>query len=401
MAARITCPECDKRFVLDPDSQPGDRVRCPACDMRFRIPNDEVDQLEEVDAAPRRRKKPRPAASGGSGKMVAIVAGLVVGGVVLFAGLITIIVLASQEPDPPSGITLKQARSGFQTQLTHPRMNFADGMLPPPPNVPQPPPGTYNKVRYPSQVGELVGYLTPPPPDRTRKHPAVIWAHEGFEGLGEDAWDDEEGTAAFRKAGFVVFCPSWRAEIENPGRFEFFFGEVDDAVSAINYIAQLPHVDPQRIYMVGQSNGGTLTLLAALSSERLRAAFSLGGAPDIEHVVRDGEGYGNTPYNWRDRKESRLRSAVDYVSTLKVPTFYFGGDDDDAMYNRDAARMERLAKKAGTPFQAFKIRDEDHFSFVEPITKLIAQKIKADTGPQCGITMTLKEAQDACEAANR
>lgn len=55
-----------------------------------------------------------------------------------------------------------------------------------------------------------------------------------------------------------------RGENGNPGHFEFFYGEAEDAVAAGRYLATLPRVDPKRIYITGHSAGGTLALLAAM-----------------------------------------------------------------------------------------------------------------------------------------
>jgi acetyl esterase/lipase len=122
---------------------------------------------------------------------------------------------------------------------------------------------------------------------------------------------------------------------------------VDDAVAAVEYVAALPYVDPTRIYMVGHSSGGTITLLTAESTDRLRAAFSLGGAPDMWSVLKPfGMGYGNTPFDWQNRQERRLRSATDYVTHLKTPTFFLAAEDDET-YLADARKMEKRARTIG------------------------------------------------------
>src|SRR5947207_3263807 len=80
-----------------------------------------------------------------------------------------------------------------------------------------------------------------------RKRPAVVWAHSKRGGIGVEEWAEGSAPMSFIKAGFVVMCPSWRGENDNPGRHEMFFGEVDDAVAAIEYAARLPYVDSKRV----------------------------------------------------------------------------------------------------------------------------------------------------------
>jgi predicted Zn finger-like uncharacterized protein len=423
-STQVPCPECGTVLRLDGSLPPGKVVRCARCKATFAVPGEEPAsppprrEREEVPVARRARRRredrdedgedDRPASrsrgrrgkKGGPGKGLLLGGLIAVGAVALVGGLVAVAYFAGREVDPPSGVTLKQARTGFQTQLQpHPRQVLDDPFQADGP-APVPPPRLYKLVRYPSPAGNLAAYVTPEPPDG-RRRPAIVWAHGGFGGIGEDAWEeDADDTAPFRRAGFVVMWPSWRGENDNPGRFEMFYGEVDDAVAAVEYVSKLPYVDPNRVYIGGHSTGGTIALLTALSTEKVRAAFPFGGAADVENVVEDGYGYGNTPFNYRDKKECRLRSAVDYVSTLKVPTFYFEGEDDYE-YCRDAARMQRLARKSGTPFHAFEVKGGDHFTIVPPLTELIAQKAAADTGATCNITITDDEVQKAFRRGGR
>jgi pimeloyl-ACP methyl ester carboxylesterase len=290
---------------------------------------------------------------------------------------------------------LMKARAGFQTRVS-PNPNFkTDGPAQPPPR------GIYQLIRYPSPAGKLAAYLSPDPGDG-KKHPAIVWAKGGFGGIGSFLWGvgSNQHPEAFRKAGFIVMCPSWRGENDNPGQFELFYGEVDDAVAAVEYVARLPYVDSSRIYMAGHSTGGTITLLAAEATDKLRAAFPLGGAPDIERVLA-GPGYGNTPFDNRDQKELQLRSPILYVETLRCPTFYFEGTHDpdgrrdQFGYLPDAARMEEKARKANVSLRVYPVEGGTHFTIIGPVTNLLAKKLLADTGPRCNITITADEVNQA------
>jgi dienelactone hydrolase len=263
-----------------------------------------------------------------------------------------------------------------------------------------PPPSVYSLIRYPSPAGNLVAYLSPDPGDG-KKHPAVVWAHGGFGGIGDTFWEagEEQNPEAFRKAGFIMMFPSWRAENDNPGRFELFLGEVDDAAAAVDYVSKLPYVDPKRIYFAGHSTGGTITMLTAETTSKIRAAFSFGGAPDLYQVVNNGQGYNNTPFDHTSLTESYVRSPICFVSTLRVPTFYFEGEE--SFYPTQARDMERRARKLGKPFSAYIVAGGDHFNILTPLTTLIAEKIKADTGPTCNISFTQEEVQGAFERAGK
>jgi len=141
------------------------------------------------------------------------------------------------------GQTLTEARAGFQTKIIR---NLRDTETPD-----LPPAGKYKLILFPSAVGQLAAYLSGDPADG-HKHPAVIWSHGGLGGIssyffGELPVDNEQSPKAFDEAGMVVMIPSWRGTANNPGRQEFFYGEVDDLLAAVKYVKTLPYVDPERV----------------------------------------------------------------------------------------------------------------------------------------------------------
>ena len=318
----------------------------------------------------------------------------------LVAAVIIVITLSSPaRAQSGSPQTLMQARQGFTTKQV-PTDYQTDGP------ADEPPAGNpYVKIKYPSKVGDLVAYITPDTKDG-KKRPAIVWAHGGFGGIGAYYWSpqpasNDQTPKAFLDAGFVVMLPSWRGENENPGKFELFYGEVDDAVAAVDYVSKLPYVDPNRIYFAGHSTGGTITLLAALASDKIRAAFSFGGAPDMGKII-EGGGYPFMPFDTTNPTEARLRSATHFVHALKTPTWYFEGE---LAYGSDVVlEMQRKAKAAKAPFNTLLIEGGNHFDIMRPLTALVAAEAAADTGPACKIEITPAEvsaAWDTARAADR
>ena len=264
-----------------------------------------------------------------------------------------------------------------------------------------PEPDIFQKITYTSPAGELAAYLTPDPKDG-QKHPAIVWAHGGFGGIGSYFWEpapkkNDQSARAFREKGLVMMCPSWRGENANPGRFELFYGELDDYLAALEYVRKLPYVDPDLIYLGGHSTGGTMVLLAAVASDKFRAAFSFGGMPDCVSLMASG-GYGNTPYDPASDKDNQLRSAIRYTSFIKQPTFYFEGGN--SAYHAGARKMMGIAKPLGVPFQAYELPG-DHFNILFPLTNLVADKIAKDVGPKCNLTFTQGELENAIKSASQ
>jgi pimeloyl-ACP methyl ester carboxylesterase len=283
--------------------------------------------------------------------------------------------------------TLAKARAAFRTKVKASRPAAFDGKP-----APEPPRETFERVSVKGPVGRLQAYVTPDPKDG-KKHPVVVWAHGGFGGIGSWFWDsaprsNDQSARAFRDAGIVLAVGSWRAENDNPGRYELYYGEVDDYLALRDHVAKLPYVDPARIYLAGHSSGGTLVLLASELSDRFRAAFSLGGSPlfnDPETYDR----YGGVPFDAKNAEEKRLRSAAPFFRSIRRPTFYFEGARSS--YVGLAQWMADEATKTDVPFQAFTALMADHFTIVAPVTELIAQKILADTGSATNISFTQAE----------
>src|SRR5262245_14766839 len=279
------------------------------------------------------------------------------------------------------------ARAGFVTQAA-PSTYQRSGTAPAPAEG-------FDRVRYQSPAGPLAAYVSRDPGDGKRR-PAVLWAHGGFGGIGAG---DLEQVEPLVDAGLVVMCPSWRGENDNRGRYEMFYGELDDALAALDHLSHLPWVDPSRLFVAGHSTGGTIALLVAESSERPRAVFSLGGAPDMERIVAGG-GYDDaTPPSPRDRpREAELRSPIRFVSSISSPTFHYEGARSPA-YVTDARKMAEAASGGGIPFLARAIEGGDHFTIVTPLLAHLARRMADDPGPPFTFMVPPAEAQGAFDAS--
>ncbi|MBK1828026.1 alpha/beta hydrolase family protein [Haloferula rosea] len=354
---------------------------------------------------------PRPEAAVGRTEKKSLLWLWIVLGVVGVIGIVSVIVAAAvvyrvAERSESLAASISNEQVAAELGLNEEREGYVHEWLEDvefePSGTPDDPDGSeFELIRYPSEVGELAAYLTPDPGDGERR-PAVVWAKGGFGGIGSYLWEEadpenDQSVRAFLDEDLVVMCPSWRGENDNPGRFELFFGEVDDLLAAVDFVKSQPHVDPDRVYLAGHSTGGTLVLLAAASGAEVRAAFSFGGAPDMVAVMSDGVGYGNTPYGGDVDRGHELRSAIRYTPYIACPTFYFEGGYSS--YQDQAAAMERMAAKHGVGFAAFQLPG-DHFDILAPTTELVAKKIKADIGPGCSIEVTLDELNEAWDVVH-
>lgn len=96
--------------------------------------------------------------------------------------------------------------------------------------------------------------------ESAKPRPALMFLHGGFAfGAG-----DLEACQAFMDAGYIVMCPMLRGENGNPGVFEMFLGEVEDAKAAAVWLAEQPGVDKSRIFAFGHSVGGGVSAMLSL-----------------------------------------------------------------------------------------------------------------------------------------
>ena len=220
------------------------------------------------------------------------------------------------------------------------------------------------EVAYRSGPLTLRAFVTPPNPTG-EKRPAVLFLHGGFE-FGAGHW---EMTRPFREAGFVVMVPVLRGENGQPGSFSLFFDEVDDVLAASDALAARPDVDSKRLFVAGHSVGGTLALLAALSSSRFRAAASFSGSPDQVEYTRGRPD--RVPFDREGRDEFRLRSPVAFAAHFRCPVRFYHGEDEYWLQNA-TRRTALLAKQAGLDVEEIEVPGGHETANPEVIKSCIA-----------------------------
>lgn len=276
------------------------------------------------------------------------------------------------------GMTFAEAHDAFQTTLASQESDDDP--------IPDPPEGLFDLVSYPSKVGDLAAYISSNPGDN-EKHPMIIWVVGGW-GNGIDdfpwtypEWDNDQTASAFWRSGILTMYPSFRGANGNPGYYETLFGEVDDIVSAYEYAASLPYVDPDRIYLGGHSTGATRALLAAEYTDKFRAVFCFGAVDEIKY-------HNNSQFTFDtdNQDEYIMRSPLHWLDDIKTPTFLIEGRDGNS---DNLENMERSSDNEN--IHCYVIEDADHFSILAPLTQVAAQKILEDDKDTVDISITQEE----------
>ena len=191
-----------------------------------------------------------------------------------------------------------------------------------------------SKVTYRSGIGDMdiPAYVFQPLQKRGPKgHAAMVWVHGGVHGSWGLTMFPFVKEAVAR--GYVVVAPEYRGSIgygEAHHRAIDYGGyEVDDVMSAMDYVKTLPHVDPDRVGIMGWSHGGYITLLSVFRDVTpFKAAAAM--VPVTNLVFRLS--YKGPGYQWEfatqerlrglpyERKEEYIRrSPLYHVDKLKTP----------------------------------------------------------------------------------
>jgi dienelactone hydrolase len=215
------------------------------------------------------------------------------------------------------------------------------------------PPFGVEVVTFTSGVMSLKAWFALPHEPTEEKVAGVVFLHGGFSFAESDFLD----ATAFLDAGFALMTPMLRGENGNPGNFEMFLGEVDDAAAAVNWLATNPNIDPKQIYVFGHSVGGGLSALLALRE----------GVPCV-HTGSSGGLYSEdlfkgwsdiVPFDYGEKEERSLRVLLGNQRWLMIPHFAYIGEDDNGPWKKETADKEAASFSSKLKVEVI---PGDHFS---------------------------------------
>jgi dienelactone hydrolase len=219
----------------------------------------------------------------------------------------------------------------------------------------------FQKVTYRSSVGDLdiPAYLFQPIARRGAKgHAAMIWVHGGVHGNWGLTMFPFVKEAVQR--GYVVITPNYRGSTGYGEAWhkaiDYGGYEVDDVISAVDYLKTLPYVDPDRIGIMGWSHGGYITLLSVFREKHpFKAAAAI--VPVTNLVFRLS--YKGPSYQWDFSTQKQVqglpfekrdiyieRSPLYHVDKLQVPLLvHVSTNDQDVNYVEDQQIVDALRSR--------------------------------------------------------
>ena len=201
--------------------------------------------------------------------------------------------------------------------------------------------------------------------------PTIVALHPGF----GTAADFSDVAISFRDHGYLAFCPDYRGSGKSEGKPELAKGEVDDVINGIRYLKSKGLVDNNRIGLFGQSHGAAVAMIVAGRYPEVKAVVEAAGFTDLAsayeyHTNKPGDltikkllmSYysviGGTPDEVP--QEYAVRSAVNYVQSIKAPIMIFHGAKDPIVPVGQAEEMYDALRNAGKTVEMKIYPNEGH-----------------------------------------
>jgi dienelactone hydrolase len=227
-------------------------------------------------------------------------------------------------------------------------------------------------ITYASDGLAVRGVLIRPKVPGAKKWPVIIFNRGGNGQLGSlmdnglpcvgmnTSCLDIADLYQFAKAGFVVIASDYRYQGATVKRDQWGGVEIDDVLNLVPALKSIDFVDPDRLYMLGLSRGGTMTYLALKRGIPVKAAAVIGGVTDVkawvdarpEMGIVNGNEYIDgfakiwPDYEHRAEEEYRARSAVYWAGQINVPILILHSRTDRMVPVSQALRMaEALQEK--------------------------------------------------------
>jgi dipeptidyl aminopeptidase/acylaminoacyl peptidase len=217
----------------------------------------------------------------------------------------------------------------------------------------------FRKVTYRSRIGDMdiPAYVYQPLEKRgARGHAAILFVHGGVHSNWTPNYWPFVREAVER--GYVVIAPDYRGSTGYGKAFhdaiDYGGYEIDDVVTAYDYIVDnLPHVDPDRVAIMGWSHGGYISLLAA-SRENQPFKATVGIVPVtnlFQRLSYKGPGYQRSfatqariqGLPFEEREVYKERSPFYQVQKIQVPILvHVATNDTDVNYEEAEMLIHKL-----------------------------------------------------------
>lgn len=142
--------------------------------------------------------------------------------------------------------------------------------------------------------------------------------------------------------------------------------EVEDAVAAVQHLAEHGLVDPSRVFIRGASAGGYTALCALAFTQVFRGGASLYGVSDPLSLRRVTHKFEARYLDWligdpqQDAARYQTRTPLLHAERIQAPLIFFQGVLDRVVLPEQTAQMVAMLQRKGIEVECHVYEDERH-----------------------------------------
>jgi acetyl esterase/lipase len=209
-----------------------------------------------------------------------------------------------------------------------------------------------------------------------RDLPVIVYVHGGRWRSGERVNDEGLQVAEWAGLGFFAMTIDYRLVGATPAPAAY--QDVQTAIRWVHAHADTYGIDPERIYLIGNSSGGHLVALAATLGEGpyervggwedarsdVRAVISAAGAYDL-NTLSWGDLW--TPVDQDAVEARRIASPIHHIGPGTKPILIVHSDDDRSVPIQQAVDMARALESHGVMHRFVHYADRGHMSVTDEV----------------------------------
>jgi acetyl esterase/lipase len=215
-------------------------------------------------------------------------------------------------------------------------------------------------------------------PDGPSLKPAIISVHGGRWRAGNRTDASSIKVTQWAEFGYFAMSIDYRLVGGSPAPAPYL-----DMLTAIRWLhahADEYRIDPERVYLIGQSAGGHMVSLFATAGEAgfprvggwekartdVKAVISVAGTYELNSLS-----WGNlwTPVDGKVEDARHHASPIYHVSPAMKPLLIIHSDDDKSVPVQQAADMSEKVKAAGVPHRYVHYTDKGHMGITDDVIR--------------------------------
>lgn len=246
-------------------------------------------------------------------------------------------------------------------------------------------------VHYPSKDGkwQISAFVyVPYNAEKNGKNAAVVLIHGGPASATTNIFN--RNIQYLANQGFFVIAPNYRGsrgfgkEFEDANRFDMGGGDLEDVISAAEWIKKTGFIDAKKVAVMGGSYGGYLTMMAVTKAPDLWAAGVaivpfVNWFTEIENedpLLRQYD-LANAGDPMKDKERLQERSPINFVDQIKASLLLLAGGNDPRCPKTEAEQVVQAVKKRNGIVE-FKIYENEGHGFAKIENQIDAYTRVAD-----------------------